>query len=375
MRVQSSSVSLAMLVAAAVLLSACNRGQRGQSTQPVSGVMVRPAPPQQASAPARTTVPIAPGSPLGSSTLSGVADAKSEPAHPKVIVSDHSQTLIVAEHSFRLLTHVQSIEGTNDETVEWWELRDTNEHVVYREAYGVAFENGSFESTVQITASSFNTRQGSGILVHGMDLPSAPESGGWVRVFGYKYGRDKYAADPSLFGPFGPPIVVEGEFLDIDTDSSGPSPVPVGGVTVTVMHDVLKFRVWTGNFNIVYPVLINWITGKLQPAWHCIESTSKGQVERCSYPITVEAHRDDQPTFVRLFPGADEGFTPKHVIVQPQSKIEYLEARTPVLWNEDARTITFSVNGDVWVKIRIDGVEGWIHSQEDFEAVGLPQAG
>ena len=116
------------------------------------------------------------------------------------------------------------------------------------------------------------------------------------------------------------------------------------------MNDVLKFRVWTGNFNIVYPVLINWITGKLQPAWRCIETTSKGRVERCSYPITIEAHRDSEPTFVRLFPEADDGLTPKHAIVQPQSKIEYLEARTPVAWNEDAKAISFSVTGDVWIK-------------------------
>jgi hypothetical protein len=62
------------------------------------------------------------------------------------------------------------------------------------------------------------------------------------------------------------------------------------------------------------------------------------------YPITVEGHRDNQPMFVRLISEADDGFTPKHVIVQPQSNIEYLEARTPVARNEDANAISFSVN-------------------------------
>jgi hypothetical protein len=114
---------------------------------------------------------------------------------------------------------------------------------------------------------------------------------------------------------------------------------------------------------------------KLQPAWRCLEMTSKGQIERCSYPVTVEAHRDSQLTFVRLFPEPDDGYTPKHVVVQPQSKIEYLEARIPVAWREDAKSISFGVQGDVWLKVRIDGWEGWIHSEEDFEAVGLPQAG
>jgi hypothetical protein len=58
------------------------------------------------------------------------------------MVSDRSQTLIVSQQTFRLLTHVQSIEGTTEETVEWWELRDAKEHVVYRESYQVGFENG-----------------------------------------------------------------------------------------------------------------------------------------------------------------------------------------------------------------------------------------
>lgn len=372
-----SSVAVVTLVAVAVSFGACNRVHGAQSVQPVTGVTARPAQQQpQPSAPAQMAVrPTPPGSPPTSFPSSEAAGPNSEAPPPKVIISNQSQTLIVAQQTFRLLTRVQKIEGTTDETVEWWELRDANDHVAYRESYPISFENGMFENTVHINANAFSTTQGSGILIHGMDQPSDPESGGWVQVFGFKYGRDKYAADPNLFVPFGPPIFVEGEFLDIDTDSSRPAPVSFGGVMQTVMNDVLKFRLWTGNFNIVYPVLINWITGKLQPARRCIETTSKGQVERCSYPITVEAHRDGEPTFVRLFPEADDSLTPKHVIVQPHSKIEYLEARTPVAWNEDAKAISFSVTGDLWVRIRIDGVEGWIHSEEDFEAVGLQQAG
>lgn len=61
--------------------------------------------------------------------------------------------------------------------------------------------------------------------------------------------------------------------------------------------------------------------------------------------------------------------------MQPQSKVEFLETRAPVEWSENEKAISFSVNGDVWIKVRIDGAEGWIHSEEDFQAVGLPQSG
>lgn len=378
MKEQGGSVAAVVLVAVALSFSACNRGSAIKPAQAATGPAPQsPAPKPQPLAAAQATPPL-PTSPAAPSSLPSVpvgAPTSDGPA-PKVVVSERSQNLVVAQQTFRLLTHVQSIPATSEETVEWWELRDAKEQVLYRESYGVEFENGSFANTVAVNASSFTTKQGSGILVQGMDLPSAPDSGGWLRVFGFKYGRDKYGADESLFGPFGPAISIEGEFLNIDTDPLRPTPTSFQGTTTTVMRDVLKFRLWTGNLNIVYPVLINWITGTLQPAWRCLETTSKGRVERCSYPITVEAHRDaTEPTFVRLFPEADEGYTPKHVIVQPQSKIDYLEARVPVAWNQDDKAISFSVNGDVWIKVRIDGVEGWIHSQEDFDAVGLPQSG
>lgn len=364
---------LPITLAVVVMCAACNHGQPANSAQFVTAAERRPAAdtPQAALPPA---APVATQSPAAAEASSGAPVATPKPDVPaKAATSDRTQTLTVAQQTFRLLTHVQSIQGTSDETVEWWELRDANGRVVYRESYPVRFQNGTFETMTEITAESFTTKQGAGILIRGSEEPSAPDSGGWVQVFGFKYGSGKYASDATLFGSFGPPIIITGDFLGTDTDSLRPT--PVSGASATVMRDVLKFKVWTGNFSIVYPVLINWISGKLEPAWRCMETTSKGQVERCSYPIMAEGHRDEQPTFVRLFPEPDEGFTPKHVVVQPQTRIEYLEARVPVVWSSDATGISFNVNGDVWIKVRINGSEGWIHSEEDFEAVGLPQAG
>jgi hypothetical protein len=293
-----------------------------------------------------------------------------------LVASNRTQEFTVAQRKYRLLIHEQSIEGTTEKTVEWWELRDAEDHVVHREPYPVSVMNGTeFENTTDISGNSFEGKGGSGIIISGMDLPSAPYSGGWMQLFAFKYGRDKYGADPSLFVAFGPPIYVTGDFLGVETDSYHPTQMFKGAAPQTVSYDALKFGVWTGNFKITYPVRINWITGHLEPAWKCFETTSKGRVERCSYPVSAESHREDQPTFVRLFPESDDGFTPKHIIIQPQTKIEFLEARVPMAWREDDKSITFDAKGDMWLKVRIDGSEGWIHSEEDFEAVGLPQSG
>jgi hypothetical protein len=365
-------------MAVAWTFSACNHAADTKPAPAATEAAPQKERPVAALAAVFPTSPAIPVAPLlvSASTPQPIAAPPADAASSKLVSSDRSQNLVVAQHTFRLLTHVQSIPATKEQTVEWWELRNDKDRVIFHTSYPVEFENGSFTSTVDISANSFNTAQGGGILVRGGEEPSDPSDGGWVQLFGFKYGRDKYGVDDSLFGPFGPPIYIQGQFLDIGTDALRPTPTSfTGGATLTVMRDILKFRLWTGNFEIEYPVLINWITGRVQPAWQCLETTSKGRVQRCSYPITVDAHRDAQPTFVRLFPEPDEGFSPKHVVVQPQSKVEFLEARTPVSWNETDKSISFGVDGDVWLKVSIDGQVGWIHTQEDFDAVGLPQAG
>ena len=45
------------------------------------------------------------------------------------------------------------------------------------------------------------------------------------------------------------------------------------------------------------------------------------------------------------------------------------------MWDEEKDIVGLGVGEDLWLKVRIDGKEGWIHTQEDFSAIGLPQAG
>lgn len=369
-------VTIVLVALMTVGLGACKRSDSTASAQAVTGAILRPA---AQNGPASAAAPSAPSS-SSSATPSAVAALAPEDIAPrKLVAADSSQNFTIGEHTFRMLKHVQRIEAAPgqsvEETVEWWELRNSKDQVVYREQYPFNVVNGVFDFSVSVTASSFTTKEGAGIVVQRGDEPSDPLSGGSVQVFGYKYGRDKYGVDESLFGSFGPPIWIQGDYLGIGTDTSRPTPTLPSAVTMMTMDDILKFRVWTGNFFILYPVRINWITGKLEPARRCLETTAKGRSERCSYPVEVEAHLGREQSFVRLFPEPDDGFTPKHIVVQAETKIDFLEARTQIDWGGDGKAITFDLNGDVWLKVRIGGEEGWIHSEEDFDALGVPQSG
>jgi hypothetical protein len=117
--------------------------------------------------------------------------------------------------------------------------------------------------------------------------------------------------------------------------------------------------------------------GQVRPAWRCMKMTSQGWRPLCQF--RVEAHRVSQEvevTFVRLWPEADEGLgIAQHVVVKKDSKVEFLAAETAQVWQEGDEQISLGVSEDVWLKVRIDGKEGWIHTQEDLHAIGLPQAG
>jgi hypothetical protein len=46
-----------------------------------------------------------------------------------------------------------------------------------------------------------------------------------------------------------------------------------------------------------------------------------------------------------------------------------------VTWEERKDGIGLGVADDIWVKVRIGGKEGWIHTDEDLQAIGLYRAG
>jgi len=368
-------VATVLVTAVSLSLSACNRSDSAAPARAVTGAIVGPASQTpEASPPAQAPAPLPPKNDVLTPPASA-PDATSRTRVPaNVSATDSTESFTVVGHTFRMLKHVQHT--AHDETVEWWELRNSKDQVVYRETYPVSAVNGAFDFMVFVTATSFTTKEGAGIVVQRAQEPSDPMAGGSVQVFGYKYGREKYGVDESLFQSFGPPIWVEGQYLGVDTDTTYPKPTLPPGVTMMTMDDILKFKVWTGNFFVLYPVRINWITGSLEPAHRCLEMTSKGRSVRCSFPVEVEAHRESEPTFVRLFPEADDGFTPKHIILQPDTKVEYLEARLQIDWApQDGKSVSFNVTGEVWLKVRIGGQEGWVHSEEDFQALGVPQAG
>lgn len=202
------------------------------------------------------------------------------------------------------------------------------------------------------------------LLISSFCLPSAPGYSGPLQVFGVENGK---------LVPWGPPIQTQGEFEDFV-----PGKVSKIGAATSFGTDALKFKVWTGNFFVTVPVLIGFTGAKLGPGMTCFRQTGHGMGESgCEFPVEAERHpSSDDETFVRLFSEPiEDGATPAHAVIRKESKVEFLAASARMIFDNSGNAINLGISEDVWLKVRIDGKVGWIHTQEDFEAVGLPPSG
>ena len=276
---------------------------------------------------------------------------------------------------FTVVLHKKRIAGSADadfgETLDLMEIKDAGGTVHYQKTFPYEVEGDRFFETMDASVQLLQGKQGSGLLVTYGTLPSTPLGGDSYQVFGLFSGPPSAPLIGKLV-PFSKPIFTDGQLIngkpgeEIVQTSEEPN----------LQGDVLHFRVWTGNFFVIIPLRILWFQNTIAPAWRCQKMTPRGPRPLCE--LRVEADRfpaEEDPTFVRLFPEPEEGFTPAHVVVKKDSQVQFLAVEVETVWSEDAEGVGLSTAEDPWLKVRIDGKEGWIHTQEDFMAIGLPQAG
>jgi hypothetical protein len=263
------------------------------------------------------------------------------------------------------------------QTVVSIEIRDAAGVSQFSRAFANEGGGDGFINTVSVSVIPVSGASGNGLLVsYDEDSePSAPEpeSSGWWQVFGVVDGKLK---------PFSGPVLVQGDLLAADRSGRALAP----GEPIAAPGDVLQFKVWAGRFRLVFPVRIDWTQGKLAPAQPC-EKTSTAS-ESCNYGVVPEDERNvADMTFVRLCANPMEACQkPERVVVKRDSKVEFLATRAEVEWNpgklsgwsgdpknamSDAGGITIT-SKESWLRVRIDGKEGWLHSQEDLDALGMP---
>jgi len=250
----------------------------------------------------------------------------------------------------------------SDQTMQSFEIKDANGQVVYRETLNDKAETWS----LSIGASMVAGKTDRAILLHWESLPSAPDSCSMYQFFGLVNGK---------FQPLGDAFCDTLEFAGDQSPLSGAHVIKLKEDPETHIEYFNSLH-WTGNVHLVIPWRINFIVGKILPTLWTVRKRGH-EPPLCEVGVRADRVPQSGMTFIRL--SGEPEWSPQHVIVKHDSKVEFLSAALPChpgqygLPRLDLSEA--SLQHDLWLRVRVDGREGWIHEEEDFEAIGLPAAG
>jgi hypothetical protein len=296
----------------------------------------------------------------------------------------HLGPFAIAGRDFTVELQTRKVQpGSTDEqgaTVVSMEIRDAAGRVQYRRAFPYQDKNEQFSDSWSVDARLLAGTNGAGLLVSydAFSEPSAPveEPTSSLQVFGLVNGK---------FVPFGPTLEIQGGLLDKYGDVHSYK----AARTLGEQGDVIEFKVWAGHCRLIYPVRVDWSQGKLSPVQEC-SSTAGALPTGCEYAVLPEEKLYTEGlTFVRLWPAPDEKSSPPmKAVVKKDSNVDLLIAQVATRWvksnaagasansklsSDDTGNFDLTVDTNLWLKVRIDGKEGWMHSEEDFRALGLPE--
>jgi hypothetical protein len=341
-----------ILLALAGFSAGCKQMPPSATTQQVAARAVSTPTPAQVAAPQRETslsnTPQAAQLAASTAEQPGVKDVE-ERRSPFTI---KGQTFTVVQH----LKHTGQDDAV-DETLALLEILDSNGVVQYRDDFPYAVESGGFcGASVKVISGS----NGAGFLLDMACEQSAPDSGGPWQILSVTNGK---------ISPLGKPFSAEGQIVDFV-----PGEIKKIGNLTQILPDELRIRLFTGYFYVSVALRVGWWEGELALAQHCFYQTGHGLApDGCEMPVEdVERLPSEQElTFARMFRESNAQGIPKHVVVKKDSQVEILAGKVFVTLEESKSGIDLGVGPDIWVKVRIDGKEGWIHTEEDLQAVGL----
>ena len=277
----------------------------------------------------------------------------------------------IAGDSFTVVLHNKRVAAGSDprfsETLEKLEVRDGKGAVAYEKAFAYELDGSKFKQVTSASARILPAEDLAGLLLQYRKDPAAPGAEEYWQILRNRNGK---------LGPldFSTPAAPSGNGI-IGTLILGANrqPQPV----TSNRGEMANLKVWAGNFYIFVPIRLDWLQGRITSGLRCLEMIGGGLAET-GCEMRAEAQR--QPVgsdlgFVRLFHEASESMgLPRHVVLKKDSSVEVLSAKAVARFEVTGDLIQ-TILSDVWLKVLIDDSEdtfGWIHTNEDFAAVGLP---
>jgi hypothetical protein len=280
----------------------------------------------------------------------------------------------VGEQNYIVVLHFKRLGAVAEplfaQTLTSVEIRDAVGSAVYEKGFPFAVgAGGGFQQNLSASVERLSGKTGAGLVIHYTEQSTASQAAPsqaseFWQLFGFVNGKLASLPKPSIIGEPNPGVPYMGVIMRAAN----------GAVSVVSQPDTIELRAWTGNFYVFVPLRVDWNHGGLAQGQRCVERLA-GPLRDVGCDMRVEANRKpsaEEYGFLRLFSEAHENFgSAEHIVLQKDSKVAILGSSAITTWNETDGRIQ-PVFSDVWLHVRMDDREGWIHGEDDFAAIGLP---
>ena len=230
----------------------------------------------------------------------------------------------------------------DEETVASLKIEDENGKSRFSKAFPVSPVHQRGRHLVDATLLEGREHQALELIYE--DLPSPPRTGESIQLFGLLNGT---------LEPFDrEPLLLHGGLADLPPGQSK-------GSQRLLENDSLGIYALTNYFYILIPVRVNWKDFRLEEQG----SGDFSVADRPPYQIRPDIGSE---RLLHVYSSPDKATKPGAVNLTPQSRVELLQARFSA-----APPAEHASANDTWLKIRIDGQEGWILGVDDYTALGL----
>jgi len=290
------------------------------------------------------------------------------PEVPRVVESEERLGVFaLGGQAFTVMARSQSVSPASNErfatTVSELQIRDAGGNPVLREDFPALLGAGRFVQTLAVSASLLEGAGGRALLLRFVEDNETAGSESW-QMFGLVNGKLTRYGAPLPLGQGS--AAVNGVLTGVMLRGG------IGVVPLATTAEALEFRVWAGNFFVGVPVRIDWTGGQWSEAEQCFANEGGSlRPVGCNLRVTPIRQGVSEGAAVTLYAQPEENvYNARQLVLRGNSAVEFPAARALVRWKTLGGRFACSFD-ELWLRVRIDGNEGWVRSAADFAALGL----
>jgi hypothetical protein len=239
--------------------------------------------------------------------------------------------------------HAGVCNDDDEETISSVRIVDENGKTSFKKSFPVPLVHQAESHLVDVTL--LEGREHQALELSYEDLSSSPaRTGKSIQLFGLQNGILK-PLDPE-------PLEFEGSLAEL----------PLGQLKDSkrlLENDTLRIYSLTNYFYIVTPVRVNWKNFRL-------ERQDSGDFDVADQPPYEIRPNIESERLIDMYLSPDKKTKPIGVNLAPGSRVRLLTARFSAAPPDEHDS-----PNDMWLKIRVEGQEGWILGVDDYTALGL----